>query len=70
MNLELLRKDIRDSGLKVSALAEKMNLSYQALYNKMNGKTEFTTSEIADYAQARGKPLYEVLPIFFGNDVD
>ena len=70
IDVHALRKDIKSSGLKIRYIANQMGLSYQAFYNKMNGKTEFTSSEIADYAIIRGKQLKEILPIFFTNKVD
>ena len=70
MNTELLKKDISESGLKVRSIAERMNISYQALYNKINGVTEFTVSEIKDYCRIRGKTVDELSPIFFSQNVD
>lgn len=70
MNTELLKKDIQDSGLKIVSLAEKMNLTPQGLYNKINGVREFTATEITDYCRIRGKTIKDVEDIFFDKDVD
>lgn len=46
INLELLEKEIRDSGLKLNYLAEKMDLSYYGLSKKLKGVNEFKLSEV------------------------
>ena len=46
MNYELLRSYIRDSGVKVSFLADKIGISRQALHSKVNGLRPFTQAEI------------------------
>lgn len=42
----LLKENIRKSGLKIKFIAEKTGTSRHTLYNKINGKSEFTASEI------------------------
>lgn len=46
INTELLQEKIRDSGLKMGFIAEKLGRSRQALRDKIQGKTEFLPSEI------------------------
>jgi len=41
-----IKNDIKKSGLKVSKIAEEMGISYQALYNKLNGISKFEVSEV------------------------
>lgn len=46
MNYELLRAFIRDTGIKVSVLAEKIGMTRQSLHAKLSGDRVFTQSEI------------------------
>lgn len=46
MNLALLAEKIDTSGLTKTAIAEGLGLTRQGLYNKLDGKTEFTGSEL------------------------
>lgn len=45
-DLKLLEQTIKDSGITITALAKKVRIKRATLYNKMNGKSEFTGSEI------------------------
>lgn len=46
-NLSLLRKKIDNSGLTVTAIAQKSGLKRGTLYNKLQGDSEFKASEIS-----------------------
>lgn len=46
MNHELLRTFIRNNGLKVSFLADKIGMTRQSLHAKLNGTRPFTQAEI------------------------
>lgn len=46
-NLSLLRKKIDNSGLTVTAIAQKSGLKRETLYNKLQGESEFKASEIS-----------------------
>ena len=46
VNTKLLQQRIKDSGLKMGFIAEKLGRSRQALSDKIQGKTEFLPSEI------------------------
>lgn len=46
VNTKLLQQKIKDSGLKMGFIAEKLGRSRQALSDKIQGKTEFLLSEI------------------------
>lgn len=48
-NETLFRQIVDASGVKLSFLAEKMGISYQALLNKMHNKSEFTVFEASVY---------------------
>lgn len=45
-NTKMLKKAIKNSGLSVIFIAEKMGITRQTLYNRMNNKSEFLVSEI------------------------
>ena len=49
-DLCLLKKVIIDSGVPLSVIARKTNISRESLYNKINGKTEFKASEMNSLA--------------------
>lgn len=42
----LLEVIIQKKGLKLTFIAEQLDISYQALRNKLDGKTEFVATEI------------------------
>ena len=46
VNTKLLQQKLKDSGLKMGFIAEKLGRSRQALSDKIQGKTEFLPSEI------------------------
>ena len=43
---KLLNQAIVDSGITITALAKKVGIKRATLYNKLNGKSEFTGTEI------------------------
>lgn len=45
-DVEELGVEIAKSGLKISHIAERLGLSREGLYKKLNGETEFKASEI------------------------
>lgn len=45
-NTDLLMQYIKDSGLKLQFIADKMNISRAALNMKIHNKSEFRTGEI------------------------
>ncbi len=62
---ELLRKQIDQSGYKMSFIAQKLNLSYQGLLNKINNKSEFKASEIQVLSSLLSLSDSEKAAIFF-----
>lgn len=46
INSEMLQREIKESGLKLSFIAEKSGMSLMSLNRKINGETEFKVSEI------------------------
>ena len=66
-----LRKKIKEKGVKLKFLAEKAGLTYQGLMNKIDNKTDFTTSEILAICEVLNiTSLKERESIFFAKDVD
>ena len=45
MNLDLLNERIKASGITITHLAKRLDISRDALYNKLNGVTDFKVSE-------------------------
>lgn len=70
-NTKLLREKIEESGLKLKHVAEKTGLTYQGLWNKIENKNEFTTSEIVALCEVLNiTSLKERESIFFAKAVD
>lgn len=46
VDLKALKAAMDDSGMTVTAIAQKSNILRETLYNRLNGKGEFTASEI------------------------
>lgn len=67
MNKELLKEAIQQSGITITALASKMGISREGLYNKINGQTEFTVSEINGVCDALRLDSSSRDAIFFSN---
>ena len=68
--LELLRKKIDQSGLKMAYVAERLGLTYQGFKKKLDGDTEFKASEIAILKDVLNLSDVEVQDIFFADNVD
>lgn len=46
VDLKLLEKTIRDSGLKAGMIGEQMGIGYASFWRKMHGISEFKASEM------------------------
>lgn len=64
-NTKLLEKKIKDSGKKISYLADKLGLSYNGFRNCVTNKTEFRASHIHILCQELNIDLKEMQVIFF-----
>lgn len=69
MNYELLRAFIRDSGVKVSFLADKIGISRQGLHAKIAGLRPFTQSEMMALKIALHMNDEDFMRIFFAECV-
>lgn len=50
-DIELLKTRIIDSGMTVTSVCLKAGIKRETLYNRLNGKGEFTASEIVALSQ-------------------
>lgn len=46
LNMELLRKKMDSSGMSITFISSKLGVARETLYNKMNGKSDFSATEI------------------------
>lgn len=53
-NEKLLRIRMLDIGMKMPELADVLGIALSSLYNKINGSTEFTRSEIQKISEIFG----------------
>ncbi len=70
MNLEYLNDRIKLSRIPISAIAEGIGLSRQSLYQKMNGKREFKSSEVNKICEMLRLTNEEKMLVFFADTVD
>ena len=70
IDLEKLAEKIEKSGMKRKAIAERMHLTAAGLANKLNGKRDFSASEINSIADALNLTSDDILSIFFVDFVD
>ena len=70
MNNEKLKEVIQDSGIKISVLADKIGISRQSLYMKVNGDRSFDQGEIMALKSNLHLSDEQFMTIFFSDDVD
>lgn len=70
MNNDLLKEVIQDSGVKVSVLADKIGISRQSLYMKLNGERTFDQGEIMALKTNLHLSDEQFMLIFFNDGVD
>ena len=64
-NIDLLKEKIKDSGMTVVAISDKSGILRETLYNRLNGKGEFTASEIVGITRTLNLSKPERDKIFF-----
>lgn len=64
-DIEKLRGKLNMSGYKLSYVADFLSLTYQGLLNKINGNSEFKTSEVKAISDLLGLSPEERDTIFF-----
>lgn len=70
MNNERLKNKINENGLKLSFIAEQLELSYYGLQLKLNGKSDFKWSEIVKLNKILNLTEKDRDLIFFNNKGD
>lgn len=68
-NRELLRKRIKESGIKMKYLASECGITAQAFSSKMVGKSEFNATEMAVLREKLELSDGDFLTIFFDTEV-
>lgn len=66
INLDLLKREIKDSGLKQSYIAEQLGLSSYGLSKKLKGNNEFKLSEITRLSKLLKFTVSKRNKVFFG----
>lgn len=51
-DIEMLKKKMEESGMTFSSIASKAGMVRETLYNRINGRGEFTASEIVGLTSA------------------
>lgn len=64
-NMAELRRKIDQSGMTMTAVAEKIGVSRETLYNKLSGESEFKASEIVSLTRVLRLEKTEQDDIFF-----
>ena len=64
-DFELLRKKINESGMTMVAISRKTGILRETLYNRLNGRGDFTASEMMALAKVLGLTNEERDKIFF-----
>ena len=70
VNTDLLKETIKDRGIPVTKLSEKVGVDRATLYNQCKGKGEFTASEIVKLTAALRLTNEERDNIFLLNEVN
>lgn len=68
-DLQLLKEIIKASGVTMVALAKNSGIKRETLYNRLDGKGEFTAPEIVGLTKALRLSKTERESIFFANEV-
>ena len=67
---EKLNDAILESGIKISAIANKLGISREGFYKKLNNETEFKASEISAMQRILGLTNKKRDEIFFASKVE
>ena len=69
MDLQLLNTKIAEINIPIATIAEKLGLSRQSLYRKLNGERDFRASEVLNISRILRLTTEEMNLIFFGIDL-
>lgn len=67
---ELLKERIKESGFKLSHIAEKLSITRASLHNKLTGKRSFSVAEVLALSEILSLSREERDSIFFSPFVD
>jgi predicted transcriptional regulator len=70
MDLNYLNSKIDEIDIPITTIADKMGISRQSLYLKLNGRREFKTSEMRKICEILRLTVKERNRIFFADRVD
>ena len=70
VDINKLKVAIDESGMTVTAICSKAGILRATLYNKLNGRGEFTASEIEKISDAMRLSVGQRNSIFFANKVE
>lgn len=65
MNISLLRDRVKESNIKKSAIKDAVGCSYYTLQSKLEGKTEFTITEMNKIGRLLNLSRKDMCNIFF-----
>ena len=63
-DLTRLNTVIEESGVKLVAIADRLDISRQALYSKLKGETEFSVDQVGTLAKFLHLSMEDVFEIF------
>lgn len=69
VGIDFLKVKIKDSGMTMKAIAEKSGILRETLYNRLDGKGEFTAREIIGLTNTLNLSTDEREKIFFTSKV-
>ena len=69
-NVSRLREVIDGSGMSIVAISQKLGITREGFYKKLNGETEFKASEIISLSKVLGLSKLDRDKIFLPNKVN
>ena len=69
-NTEVLREEITNSGITITAIAKKLGITREGFYKKLNNETEFKASEISAMQRILNLSNKKRDDIFFAKEVE
>lgn len=69
-NISLFKKHCAINGISIQEIADKLGITKQAMYKKLQNKAEFKQSQIALIIEYLNLNDSECNAIFFGNEVE
>ena len=70
VNTELLRHKIDESGLKITFICEKLNITPQAFYKRLDSKSDWSFTQVMTLKGLLRLDDSDVNDIFFNDDAE